>query len=393
MIFPNLLRRWRRPAPQCQVGDSLREPVHLADSLLDALAIAPVKTVRLVVAEAAKHRRGISLETQYGKVSLKSIMDILGLHAILAADRDPLLRVAGMDEEATATLQEMTRFLSSDTRFSAILADAGTALDTCRATSARLSEHARILNIAYRLNPNLVLFTGHIMGNLLVDAGYSQTAHILRRLVAAQSSGPVRWVVSTHGQGGQVVGKRQFPEAIGMVNWENLEQHAANNPWLAPEASPDPCGKSYFFWFEEWIVRIIACPNPRKQPDLLVHIPADNLLCLGYLLVPTSFPVIADTVSEYLAFLDQIIARFPDETIFVGGYGRPVNKTELVAYQHMLATTCAAVRAQFDAGKTVAELTRGDGFLGEYQAQYGQSLPLPDPNRWIKAIYRSYYQS
>lgn len=92
---------------------------------------------------------------------------------------------------------------------------------------------------------------------------------------------------------------------------------------------------------------VVHFPAGHTTGDLAVFFAAENVVAVGDLVWPGSFPFVdfhtGGSVSGLLAALDAIILRSAPDTIIVPGHGNVLSLTELVAYRDMVAATAQAI--------------------------------------------------
>ena len=131
-------------------------------------------------------------------------------------------------------------------------------------------------------------------------------------------------------------------------------------------------------------------PEKRNDGDMAVYLEDAGVVHLGDLLISESFPSLTrgKKIIEYLAIFEKVIDIFDEQTTFVGGHGRNLDKQELLAYLGMLRESIDIVVAGMNAGKSAATMQR-EGVLNEY-VTYDTFIPQLNKEYWIEAVCKNY---
>jgi len=252
----------------------------------------------------------------------------------------------------------------------------------------RLARNVQRVAYPWGMRNNIVAFSGPD-GILLVDTGFSKHAvNALRETFGGPAKGEVRYIINTHLHGDHVDGNR-----IGLADTKVIDLKSLESPDLKGliSRSDQPLrGRAgqelaapYTMRFNGQDIQIIPNPGLHSQDDLLIHFPKSKVLCMGDLLLSESCPALQD-VAGYMAFLDKIIEIFPAGTTFVSGHGRDLTKDGLRKYRDDLAGMIAAVRKNYEAGKSAEDMVRDD-VLKAYKAKYSL-LDWIGPDSWLLRI-------
>ena len=115
-------------------------------------------------------------------------------------------------------------------------------------------------------------------------------------------------------------------------------------------------------------ITLIPRPGLHSEADLIVYFPKESVVAMGDLLLSESTPALQD-LAGYLAFLDDVLDVFPENTTFVSGHGRDLTAAGVRAYRDALTSMIDIVRTNLAAGKTVEQMV-SDDILKAYKAQY-----------------------
>jgi len=230
---------------------------------------------------------------------------------------------------------------------------------------------------------------------VLIDAGFAETAEQLESKLGELGIDRVDYVVNTHSDGdhtggNSVIGRESTIIAHSKCR-EALQEEADFPTTGLPEITFKdsirvPCGLSE--------LALIAMPGGHTDNDVVVHIPERDIVYLGDIIVPETFPVVwldyyADVSVERLeGILGALIDLFPDDTRFVSAHGRDYTKAELRAYRDMVVNTVGVVRKAFDDGKTLEEM-RANNLLGDWASWNSRVFEWINTDFWIETIYKS----
>lgn len=210
-------------------------------------------------------------------------------------------------------------------------------------------------------------------GAVLVDSGFSVRAvDELRKVITGFSPAGVRYVINTHNHGDHVAGNGLAPTPAAVITAGTLASPSAalaitrqSEPLRGRAGRALPVG--YTLRAGGADVVLIPRPGLHSEADVIVYFPGESVVDLGDLLLSESVPAVAD-VAGYLAFLEDVLDVFPENTIFVSGHGRDLNAAGLRAYRDTLNAMIGIVRTNLAAGRTPDQMVQDD-VLKAYKAQ------------------------
>ena len=253
---------------------------------------------------------------------------------------------------------------SGQPAFSAWLQARGARFTPVRFDVAPLSKNVRRLAFPWGMRNNVVVLSGPD-GAVVVDSGFSARAvDDLKREIASTAKGGVRYLVSSHGHGDHVAGNALAPSPGAVLTASSLAAGSAG-PAVARETKPleGRSGRTlpapYALRAAGTVLRLIPRPGLHSEEDVIVWIPAESVVAMGDLLLSESVPAVED-VAGYLAFLEDVLDVFPEDTTFVGGHGRELDAAGVRAYRDDLIAMLGIVRTQLAAGRTAEQMVRDD---------------------------------
>lgn len=237
---------------------------------------------------------------------------------------------------------------------------------------------------------NMLAVTGP-EGLLLVDSDYAEMAARLDSTLAALERGPVAMIVNTHWHFDHVGGNEHLGRGGAVVvAHENTRRYMAASQSLAfidtdvpaspPAAWPDICvhDRLTLHWGDEVIE--LHHVTGHTDTDLLVHLPASNILHMGDLLFQGGYPYV-DTehgggIDGLIDGVSLAISLCDDETLVVPGHGPLAGRDDLTAYLEVLTEYRGLVAQLKSAGKSLDEVIAAAP-AAHLDEQWGQRMFPP----------------
>jgi len=266
----------------------------------------------------------------------------------------------------------------------------GAALTPLTFETVKVAPSLHRIAYPWGMRNNVIVFSGP-EGILLLDSGFSKRAvPALAKTIAGLAPGEIKYLINTHPHGDHVDANAVAPAGAKVLNAKNLDNPDFKDRITKSEVPFRGRGTEDFaapnvLRFNGEEIQIIPNPGLHSPEDLLFYFPKAGVLCLGDLLLAGTCPAVADPVA-YLAFLDKVLAAFPDGTIFVSGHGPDLTKTGLKKYRNDLATMIDIVRKGREAGKSADDMVRED-ILKAYKADYS-FLDWIGPDSLIRRVAR-----
>ena len=241
-----------------------------------------------------------------------------------------------------------------------------------------LTPRAHRVRFPWGMMNNVVVFSSS-EGAVVVDSGFSARAvDELKTVIGGFSPGgasplAVRYVINSHLHGDHVAGNALAPDPAAVITAATLANPPAGLS-IAPRAEPFrgrsgrtlPAGYTWRVGGMELL--LIPRPGLHSDADLLVYSPRDSVVAMGDLLLSESVPAL-DDLTGYLAFLDDVLDVFPENTRFVSGHGRDLDAASVRAYRDDLQAMMAIVRTNLAAGRTAEQMVKED-LLKAFKPRY-----------------------
>jgi len=239
------------------------------------------------------------------------------------------------------------------------------------------------ITLDYSLRPNIGVSAGSD-GILLVDTGHKEVAEELLSAVNEIKEGDIQYIINTHPHGDHAGGNKTCGENAVVIGYDDLRQRVSEGVLTQGDES-----KNYYSMdFNGEEIRIIPSPGAHSDKDLIIYFTGSGVVHMGDLLLTQSFPAVGPRIKKYLEILDWAIAKFPEDTKYIGGHGRDFTLQDVIDYRKMLADTIKIVQKGMKDGKSVDDMKNED-VLKDYKS-WGVFLDFLDTDYWIASIHDSY---
>jgi glyoxylase-like metal-dependent hydrolase (beta-lactamase superfamily II) len=233
-------------------------------------------------------------------------------------------------------------------------------------------QHANRFNQGYMINSTVIVGD---KGVILVDSGGSREVGLhIAKAVRRITTKPVTHVVNTHHHGDHYLGNAAF-EGASFISSEPCRKMVleTGGEWLAimerdigrklPGTKPLAAGLTYASGTrtQTWIngVRLVLWvpPGSHTVGDLLVHLPDDQVLIAGDVLVSQVVPTFQDgVVKNWIRTLGEMQAL--EVVHFVPGHGDLMTLREVTAQRDAMIRFYAGVRDGYRSGKSEQEIRK-----------------------------------
>jgi glyoxylase-like metal-dependent hydrolase (beta-lactamase superfamily II) len=220
-------------------------------------------------------------------------------------------------------------------------------------------------------NGNILVVSGP-EGTLLVDAQSARRVGLADSVLASLGAPPVRWVLNTHyhgdhvegntlfhGRGAEVIGQERLPVQMAkdttISSWHDWHREPAAAGAFPTRTFRD----SFTLRVDGQRIVVTHIPAAHTDGDAVVWLPDANVIHIGDLFEHQAPPFIdwwaGGRIEGMLAGVDWGLDHSDSATRIVPGHGPVGTRADLLRYREMLLGVSAAVAAQVNAGKTLAE--------------------------------------
>ncbi len=256
----------------------------------------------------------------------------------------------------------------------------------------QLTDHLYKLTCIERHEANVVVSAGPD-GVLLVDAGYAETADVLKE--AIDSLGYLKYIVSTHSHLDHVGGNTTLRGSADLIAHTNTAMRIRGE-YFGLKGTNSTCipnvlvKDSMTIHFNGEDVRILYLPDGHTDGDLIVHFSGSNVVVMADLLFADVFPYVAlemgGTAKGLMENLDRALEMFPGNTTFVPGHGRSYTADDVKEHVAVLKASAQIVKQGIDQGQTVDEM-RDARLLSQYSAWDTAAVwPQTTSDSWITYV-------
>jgi cyclase len=232
-------------------------------------------------------------------------------------------------------------------------------------------------------------------GILLVDTGYPQTGHLLKRELKKLGNGKIRIVVNSHEHNDHISGNVEFADEAVIIAHERVRR-AYGGEYFALEALYRPGipqvvfkdNLAIFFNGEE--IRLKHYPGGHTLGDSIVHFTQSKIAFVGDMVFAGCFPgadiARGGDLKLCLENVQKIIDEYPTDTIFVNGHGPDYSTEDLKEYLEIGRTTQRLIEDNIKKGKTSEEILKS-GLLTRWKKW---SEGVVSNEEWIACVYQQY---
>jgi glyoxylase-like metal-dependent hydrolase (beta-lactamase superfamily II) len=140
-------------------------------------------------------------------------------------------------------------------------------------------------------------------------------------------------------------------------------------------------------------VVLTAMPGGHTNGDILIYLPASNIVHLGDIIIPDSFPVVwleygeGVDVRRLSEILERLIRMFPEGVRFLSGHGRDYTVEDLRGYHDMVRRTIGLVQRAAEESRTLEDMKEAK-LLEEWESWNHPKFTWINADFWIETVYR-----
>ena len=238
-------------------------------------------------------------------------------------------------------------------------------------------------------------------GILLVDDDYAELSEALvQTLNHLGGIETLKFIVNSHWHADHTQGNKVLGPHAWVVAHDNVYQRLSQRqeiPFFNRVSEPYPKSalpeityqSQLQLHFNDDTLLLRHFPNSHTDGDSVIYFTRQNIVHLGDLLFNGFFPFVDMSSGGNVVKLEQsirhILAELADDAIVIPGHGPVADKAALHAYQQMLATSIAEVKAHQAAGLTKSEIQA----KGVSRALAGWTKGFISSEAWLGFVYDS----
>jgi len=231
-------------------------------------------------------------------------------------------------------------------------------------------QHANEHNQGYMINSTIIIGND---GVVLIDpGGTDEVGNFVRKQIGKITDKPVSHVINTHAHGDHYLGNTAFPESTiissetcrdlviqtgdqwkGMMesmvgrNLPNTRPVAASFVYPANSKTTDTInGVEMVFWVP---------PGSHTDGDMMVYLPAENVLIAGDVLVNGVVPTMQDGfVKNWISVLKAV--EDLDAGVYVPGHGELMNRQQVGSLREAMTRFYESIRQGYEDGIDESEI-------------------------------------
>jgi len=270
---------------------------------------------------------------------------------------------------------------------------------------------------------NTTVFTGD-EGILVVDTQFAPLSTKILNAIRAISTGPIRYVVSTHMHGDHIGGNEAIAKAgrtraggnvVGdlgagatsqatVIAHENVLTRLSAPPAAGQQAVPFGqwptetfFGKKREFLFNGEAVQIIHEPKAHTDGDSVVFFRKSDVVATGDLFTTVMYPFIdvanGGSMNGYIdglnAILDITVPSNVNEggTMVIPGHGRLSDEQDVIEYRDMATIVRDRIKEYVKRGMTLEQVKAKKPTL-DFDGRYGSDTGFWTTSMFIETIYK-----
>ena len=238
----------------------------------------------------------------------------------------------------------------------------------------------------------------------MIDDQFDRLSEKLMKTIATLTDKPISFLFNTHMHGDHSGGNAKFNgDKTTLVAHDNVRTRIATNMQkLLDEKKID---EAYYqlmlpeitfsddltLYDGEETIMTIHVHNAHTDGDAIIYFADNNVLHMGDTYFSGRYPYIdlnnGGSVDGLIEAQKKALLVINDDTKVIPGHGRPSNKKEMMLYLAMLEDLRTKVKAEIDAGKTLAEVKANNALTSTYDATFGTGFIKPE--RMRETLYKS----
>lgn len=225
-------------------------------------------------------------------------------------------------------------------------------------------------------------------GLVMIDNQFKPLAEKIETAMHDIVDKPIKYIINTHYHGDHTGGNEVFGHHSPIFAHENVRKRLATK---APQSVALPVvtyQNGVNIHFANHTIDLVHLPNGHTDGDTYVYFREANVLHTGDLFFNGLFPFIdlngGGSVEGYLANVEAIINKMPDDVIIIPGHGQLTDLKGYQAFAEMLRYSIEKAKTAIAAGQSEAEFIAG-GIGKKYQHL---AWAFISEEKWLKTMYQ-----
>ncbi|OGU61385.1 MAG: hypothetical protein A2V66_16025 [Ignavibacteria bacterium RBG_13_36_8] len=241
-------------------------------------------------------------------------------------------------------------------------------------------------------------------GIVLIDIGFDDVAESVKIELSRITDQKIKYIINTHSDYDHLAGNSKLRDGAVIINHEKCRDE------MIMYGGPDikiPFDKKHFhegmpdITFSEGLtihiadetVNLIPMYGGHSSSDIIVYLENDNVLFVGDIITPNSFPVVKlyrnSTVERLKEIIIELLDKFDEDTEVFVGHGASTTIAELKPYLEMINETESLILEKMKQEYRLEEI-KEKNILNKYSQWSGTVFEEVNCDMWIETMYNNY---